>query len=73
MLNMTINQSRKSNNKSTEDEQSIKNNVRAQEVGREEARGGSMRESMSLRDISVCLQMVITSQPLTHLLRSLAL
>ena len=37
---MTINQSNKSNNKSTEDKQSIKNNVRAQELGRGEAKGG---------------------------------
>ena len=69
---MAINQSRKSNNKSTEDEQIIKHNVRAQELGRGSARGGSMRESMSLKDISVCLQMVITSQQLIHLLRSFA-
>ena len=36
LLNMNINQSKRNNNKSTEDERSIKNNVRAQERGREE-------------------------------------
>ena len=61
LLNMNINQSKRNNNKSTEDEQSIISNVRAQERGREEAGGGSMRGSMNLRDISACLQMAITS------------
>ena len=65
---MNINQSKRNNNKSTEDEPSIKGNVRAQERCREEAGRGSMRESMSLRDISVCLQMAITSQWLICLL-----
>jgi len=51
LLNMNINQSKRNNNKSTEDEPSIKGNVRAQERCREEAGRGSMRESMSLRDI----------------------
>ena len=60
-------------NKSTEDKRSIKTNVRAQERGREEAGGGSMRGNMNLRDISVCLQMAITSQRLISLLRSLTL
>ena len=72
---MNINESKKSNNKSTEDKRSIKTNVRAQERGREEARRGSMRGNMNLRDIiiSVCLQMAITSQRLISLLRSLTL
>ena len=58
---MNISQSKKNNNKSTEDKQSIKSNVRSQEIGREKAGGGSMRGSMNLRDISACLQMAITS------------
>jgi len=49
---MNINQSKKNNNKSTEDKQGVKNNVRAQEIVREKAGGGSM----NLRDISACLQ-----------------
>ena len=73
MLNMNINQSKKNSNKSTEDKQSVKGNVRAQEIDREKAGGGSMRGSMNLRDISVCLQMAITSQRLISLLRSLTL
>ena len=55
---MNINQSKKNNNKSTEDKQGVKNNVRAQEIVREKAGGGSM----NLRDISACLQTTITSQ-----------
>src|SRR6185312_14694288 len=37
---MNIIQSKKNNNKSTEDKQSIKSNVRAQEIDREKAGGG---------------------------------
>ena len=58
---MNINQSKKNNNKSTKDKQSVKSNVRAQEIDREKAGGESMRGSMNLRDISACLQMAITS------------
>ena len=41
---MNINQSKKNNNKSTEDKQSVNSNVRAQEIDREKAGGGSMGE-----------------------------
>ena len=39
---MNINQSKKNNNKSTEYKQSVKSNVRAQEIDRKKAGGGSM-------------------------------
>ena len=70
---MNINQCKKNNNKSTEDKQSVNSNVRAQEIDREKAMGGSMRRSMNLRDIGACLQIAITSQRLIRLLRSLTL
>jgi len=35
LLDMNINQSKKNNNKSTEDKQSVNSNVRAQEIDRE--------------------------------------
>ena len=57
---MNINQSNNNNNKSTEDKQSVKSNVRAQEIDREKAGGGSMGE-VWFKGHSACLQMAITS------------
>ena len=41
---MNINQSKKNNNKALKINQALESNVRAQEIGRQEARGGSTKE-----------------------------